>query len=85
MTMRISNLAIGLAAVAVAGSLMLPPDWALAQSQQGRDRGFQTIASQALLLDEATGAVLFEKAADDLVAPASMAKLMTAAILFEEI
>ncbi|MDJ1156791.1 D-alanyl-D-alanine carboxypeptidase family protein [Chelatococcus sp. SYSU_G07232] len=48
-------------------------------------QGFQTSAPHAILIDVATGAVLFEKAADDPIAPASMAKIMTAAVLFEEI
>lgn len=56
-----------------------------APAQQGRDQGFQTSAPHALLMDAATSAVLFEKGADDLVPPASMIKVMTAAILFEEI
>ncbi len=53
---------------------------ALAQQQ-----GFQTSAPYAILMDSETGAVLFERAADDLMVPASMAKLMTAEILFDQI
>jgi D-alanyl-D-alanine carboxypeptidase (penicillin-binding protein 5/6) len=45
---------------------------------------FQTMAAQAILVDADTGAVLFEKAADDLMAPASMAKTMTAEVIFHE-
>jgi D-alanyl-D-alanine carboxypeptidase (penicillin-binding protein 5/6) len=52
-----------------------------AQQQQG----FTTIAPYAILLDSDTGAVLFEKAADELMVPASMAKLMTIELLFHEI
>lgn len=48
-------------------------------------QSFQTVAPHAILVDVATGAVLFEKAADDLIVPASMAKIMTAAVVFEEI
>ena len=44
---------------------------------------FQTAASHAILIDADSGSVLFEKAADDLFAPASMAKLMTIDIVFE--
>ena len=39
-------------------------------------------APQAILMDAATGAVLYEKAADDQVPPASMAKLMTLDVVF---
>ena len=48
-------------------------------------QGFQTLAPHAILIDSDTGTVLFEKAADELVAPASMAKLMTVEVLFNEI
>ncbi len=48
-------------------------------------QAFQTIAPTAILLDADTRAVLFEKNADDLVAPASMAKIMTAEVLFNEL
>ena len=46
---------------------------------------FQTLAAQAILIDYDTGAVLFEKNADDLMAPASMAKVMTAEVIFNEL
>ena len=36
------------------------------------------------MLDSDTGAVLFEKAADELMVPASMAKLMTIEMLFTD-
>lgn len=45
---------------------------------------FQTAAPYALLMDADTGTVLFEKAADEPFAPASMAKLMTIEIVFNE-
>ena len=45
----------------------------------------QTNAPYALLMDFETGAVLFSKNGDQAMAPASMAKLMTVAILFEKI
>ena len=48
-------------------------------------QAFQTIAPTAILLDADTRAVLFEKNADELVAPASMAKIMTAEVLFNEL
>ena len=46
---------------------------------------FQTSAPYALLMDYDTRTVLFEKAADDLMSPASTAKIMTAEIVFHEI
>ena len=57
-------------------SAALPPD-ALAQR-------FETAAPHAIVMDSDTGAVLFERAADEPMAPASMAKLMTAIVLFDE-
>jgi serine-type D-Ala-D-Ala carboxypeptidase (penicillin-binding protein 5/6) len=47
-------------------------------------QGFQTQAEEAILVDADSGAVLFEKNADQTFAPASMAKLMTVELLFNE-
>ncbi len=44
---------------------------------------FQTAAPHAILIDADSGSVLFEKAPDQLFAPASMAKLMTTEIVFD--
>src|SRR5499427_1281271 len=44
--------------------------------------GYQTAAAHAMLIDADGGSVLFEKAADDLVPPASLSKLMTAEVVF---
>jgi D-alanyl-D-alanine carboxypeptidase (penicillin-binding protein 5/6) len=46
---------------------------------------FETPARQALLMDMGTGAVLFEKNADEPMHPASMSKLMTVYLLFERL
>ena len=46
---------------------------------------FQTSAKQAILIDVESGAVLFEKNADALMVPASMAKVMTVEVIAEEI
>jgi serine-type D-Ala-D-Ala carboxypeptidase (penicillin-binding protein 5/6) len=46
---------------------------------------FQTAAPYAILLDSDNGTVLFEKAADKPTAPSSLAKLMTAELVFNEI
>lgn len=45
-------------------------------------QGFQTAAPHAILVDAESGSVLFEKSADEPFSPASMAKLMTAEIVF---
>lgn len=46
---------------------------------------FDTIARQAVLFDVDTRSVLFERNADARIAPASLVKLMTAAIVFREL
>lgn len=44
-----------------------------------------TVAPEALVMDSETQTVLFEKAADDKVAPASLVKLMTAELVFRDL
>ena len=46
---------------------------------------FQTIAPTVILMDATSGAVLFEKNADELIAPASTAKIMTAELVFRQL
>ena len=46
------------------------------------EAGFDTDAPTAILIDARTGSVLFEKNADELRAPSSMMKLMTAEVIF---
>ena len=48
-------------------------------------QGYETKAKQAILIDVETGTVLFEKDADARMPPASMAKLMTMAVVFQAI
>jgi len=60
--------------------LILAPLPATAQNA-----GFQTSAGQAILVDVDSGAVLFEKNADKLFAPASMSKIMTLELLFKKL
>jgi D-alanyl-D-alanine carboxypeptidase (penicillin-binding protein 5/6) len=45
----------------------------------------QTSAPHAILIEAETGSVLFEKGSDALVAPASLAKLMTLDVTFEQL
>ncbi|MGL5363192.1 MAG: D-alanyl-D-alanine carboxypeptidase family protein [Bosea sp. (in: a-proteobacteria)] len=47
-------------------------------------QNFTSSAPHAILLDTASGTVLYEKAADTLMVPASMAKIATALVVFEE-
>ncbi len=44
-----------------------------------------TIVPHALVMDSGTGTVLYEKAADDPVAPASVSKLLTAELVFRDL
>src|SRR5712671_4679422 len=46
---------------------------------------FQTSAPHAMLMDAESGTILFEKNPDQLMAPSSLAKLMTAEVVFNEI
>ena len=50
-----------------------------------KEEAFQTSVPAALLLDPDSDSVLFEKNGDQLVAPASLAKLMTLEYVFNEI
>src|SRR4051812_4926595 len=49
------------------------------------DGGYQTSAAHAILIEADSGSVLFEKGADELAPPASLSKLMTAEVVFNEI
>lgn len=50
-----------------------------------KDDSFQTSVPDAILIDPDSDSVLFEKNGDQLVAPASLAKLMTLEFVFHEI
>ena len=70
----------GLLACAVVSAFAAPNP--AARKEEG---GYQTAAPTAILIDADSGSVLFEKNADELVAPASLSKLMTAEVVFNEI
>lgn len=65
----------------LAVALALLVSYPAAHAQQGGE--FATKARNAILIDYESGSVLFQKAADDLVPPASISKLMTLAVLFK--
>lgn len=69
----------------IIGVLLLAVSPALAQPEGDPTTELQTNAQFALMMDFETGAVLFSKDGDQPMAPASMAKLMTVAILFEKL
>ncbi|MBF9235404.1 D-alanyl-D-alanine carboxypeptidase family protein [Microvirga alba] len=54
-------------------------------SREALAQSFQTTAPTAILIDADTQTILFEKNADELMAPASMAKTMTAEVVFSEL
>src|SRR3954470_24822211 len=68
----------GMIALAAAGLFLASVATALAAPPQ-------IMAPHALLVEAETGSILFEKAADDLVAPASLAKLMTVNVVFDQL
>lgn len=75
-----------LGALLLAAGLVLAPVYAANHSVQGavkkEEGGIDTDAPTAILIDAKTGSVLFEKNADELRAPSSMMKLMTAEVIF---
>jgi D-alanyl-D-alanine carboxypeptidase (penicillin-binding protein 5/6) len=54
--------------------------WAQGSTEQP---AYVTKAQRAILIDAASGAILFQQRADDLAPPASMSKLMTLAVVFK--
>ena len=71
----------GLLAAAATGAFSV----VAAPAPQGGQGGFQTSVPHAILIEADTGTVLFEKNADQAVAPASLAKLMTAEVVFDQL
>ena len=77
---RVAMAALCLALVA-AGKPAAPP----AKDKAAQSGAMDTRADVALLVDLATGSVLFEKNAEKVFPPASLTKMMTVAIAFREI
>src|SRR5580700_11311769 len=65
-------------------SLLLAAALCLGGSSRAAET-IQTTAQQAVLMDGESGTILYEKNARSLMIPASLAKLMTAEVLFNEI
>lgn len=77
--MRVANLRAAVSVLSSAAVLAL----GLGLAAPAAAQTFQTAALHAILIDASSGSVLFEKAADEPFAPASMAKLMTTEIVFD--
>src|SRR5688572_19741152 len=57
----------------------------LAVSFTAAPAAIQTSVPQAILIEAESGAILFQKQPDALVAPASLAKLMTVEVVFDQL
>ena len=79
--LRRGLVAMGLVAGAIA-AVAAPANIGLVGGKTG---DFDTTAPYVMLMDAATGTVLFEKYADTPTPPSSMTKLMTAEIVFNEL
>ncbi len=76
-TAAVVALAVGLGGAVHAANSM--------QGTKKEEGGFDGDAPTAILIEASSGAVLFEKNADELRAPSSMMKLMTAEVVFHAI
>jgi D-alanyl-D-alanine carboxypeptidase (penicillin-binding protein 5/6) len=70
---------------AAAMALVAAAAYAAPAAETKKPEGFQTSIPAAILLDPDSDSVLFEKNGDQLVEPASLAKLMTLEYVFNEI
>lgn len=73
------------AAVVVAGTVVSALAAPNPMPGPKKEEGFQTAAPYAILIEADSGSVLYEKNADQLTPPASLSKLMTAEVVFNEI
>jgi D-alanyl-D-alanine carboxypeptidase (penicillin-binding protein 5/6) len=74
-----------MAALALAGTLAAALSAPAAAQLPKKEDTFQLSAPYAILIDYESGTVLFEKNADQLMEPSSMAKLMTVEVIFHAI
>ncbi|MGA8172087.1 MAG: D-alanyl-D-alanine carboxypeptidase family protein [Methylocystis sp.] len=66
-------------------SFLLAAAFSIGLARVAGAQGFQTSFPNAILIDAGSGAILYEKAADELVTPASTVKIMTAELVFREL
>src|ERR1700738_207091 len=78
-------LARRMAALALAGALAVASLTPVAAQTPKKEDTFALSAPYAILIDYESGTVLFEKNADQLMEPSSMAKLMTVEVVFQAI
>src|SRR5882757_7366464 len=83
LSLRRRALCLGLLASALASALTGATAFAAPAPKPGEP--FQTAAPNAILMEGDGGSVLFEKNADVLIPPASLSKMMTAEVLFNEL
>jgi D-alanyl-D-alanine carboxypeptidase (penicillin-binding protein 5/6) len=82
---RIRQVRVAVIAWLVAAFFVLPARAAEPAVNGPGAANFETAAAHAILIDAATGTVLFQKNPDERMPPASMSKLMTVAVVFDAI
>jgi serine-type D-Ala-D-Ala carboxypeptidase (penicillin-binding protein 5/6) len=73
------------AAMVLVASILVLAGAGPASAQKRDDSGFHVSVPHAILIEARSGSVLYERNADDLVPPASLAKLMTVDVVFDEL
>jgi serine-type D-Ala-D-Ala carboxypeptidase (penicillin-binding protein 5/6) len=76
---------LGCPAIAATLACALAAAHAATNMATKKDEGYQTSVPNAVLLDPDSDSLLYDKGGDQLVAPASLAKLMTLEFVFNEI
>src|SRR4051812_11958233 len=80
-----SLIAAGVAAAVGYSGLVYAANNSVQGAKKEVEGGFDGDAPTAILIEASSGSVLFEKNADELRAPSSMLKLMTAEVVFNAI
>ena len=80
-----SLLAAVVAAAVGCGGMVYAANQSVQGAKKTEEAGFDGDAPTAILIEASSGSVLFEKNADELRAPSSMMKLMTAEVVFHAI